>query len=71
MNQHHEKYNSIKNLVIEDLKEEAKELIKTGATNLVGDGYLTDKQYKNMVEYRKKRIKGAKMLLDAFKILKY
>jgi hypothetical protein len=30
MNQHHEKYNSIKNLVIEDLKEEAKELIKTG-----------------------------------------
>ena len=64
-------YLEIKKLVISNLKAEAKDIVNQSVNNWAGDGYMTDIQLKKTIEHRKKLKKGYKMLLEAFKLLKY
>lgn len=64
-------YLKIQKLVIANLKSEAKNIINRPVNNWTGDGYLTDIQLKKATERRKKLKRGHKMLLEAFKLLKY
>lgn len=69
--QEHLSYLKVKELIITDLKAEAKKTTNQRVNNWVGDGYLTDIQLKKEKEQRKKVKKGYKMLLEAFKLLNY
>ena len=69
--QEHLSYLKVKELVITDLKSEAKDIVNQSINNRAGDGYMTDIQLKKEIERRKKLKKGYKMLLEAFKLLKY
>ena len=69
--QEHLSYLKVKELVITDLKSEAKDIVNQSINNRAGDGYMTDIQLKKTIERRKKLKKGYKMLLEAFKLLKY
>ena len=69
--QEHLSYLKVKELVITDLKSEAKNIVNQSVNNWAGDGYMTDIQLKKEIERRKKLKKGYKMLLEAFKLLKY
>ena len=63
-------YRAIKQIVIEQLKEEAKDYCNQALLQS-GDGYLTPKQLKKAKEQRKKLKKGYKQLLESFKLLNY
>ena len=67
----HLSYLKIKELVIADLKSEAKDMVNQPVNNWAGDGYMTNIQLKKTIEHRKKLKKGYKMLLESFKLLKY
>ena len=69
--QEHSSYLKVKELVITDLKLEAKNTVNRPVNNWFGDAYKTDIQLKKTIEHRKKLKKGYKMLLEAFKLLKY
>ncbi len=69
--QQHSSYLKVKELIITDLKSEAKDIVNQPVNNWAGDGYMTDIQLKKRIEHRKKLKKGYKMLLEAFKLLKY
>lgn len=64
-------YLKMQELVIANLKSEAKNIINRPVNNWIGDGYMTDIQLKKETERRKKLKRGHKMLLEAFKLLKY
>lgn len=69
--QEHLSYLKVKELVITDLKSEAKDIVNKPINNWYGDAYMTDIQLKKTIEHRKKLKKGYKMLLEAFKLLNY
>lgn len=69
--QEHLSYLKVKELVITDLKSEAKNIVNQPINNWVGDAYMTNVQLKKTMQRRKKLKKGYKMLLEAFKLLKY
>ena len=69
--QEHLSYLKVKELVITDLKSEAKDIVNQSINNRAGDGYMTDIQLKKTIEHRKKLKKGYKMLLESFKLLNY
>jgi hypothetical protein len=64
-------YRQIVKIVIDDLKQESKTISTTPINNWAGDGYFTEKQLQTITIKRKKRKKGAKMLLEALKLMGY
>ena len=69
--QEHLSYLKVKELVITDLKSEAKNIVNQPINNWAGDAYMTNVQLKKTMQRRKKLKKGYKMLLEAFKLLNY
>lgn len=64
-------YIEIEKIVIAKIKNEAKGYASMRVNNWAGDAYLTNKQLQDSMKYRKRIKKGYKMLLEAFKLLKY
>jgi hypothetical protein len=64
-----QKYNSIEEIVINRLKDEAKEFLETRIGSYTGN--MTKAQYKKHADHLKRMKKGSKMLLEAFRLLKY
>jgi hypothetical protein len=64
-------YEAIKKIVLEDLKNQAKQIATEPVAGWMGSGYLTKTQYNRELASRKKIKKGSKMLLEALKLLKY
>lgn len=48
--QEHLSYLKVKELVITDLKSEAKNIVNQSVNNWAGDGYMTDIQLKKTIE---------------------
>ena len=66
-----QKYDSIKKIVIEDLKNEAKEITTEPVKGWRGSALLNNTEYKRELEHRRRMRKGSKMLLEALKLLNY
>ena len=61
-------YNAIKNIVLDELKEEAKKIANEPVAGWLGSAHLTKTQYNQELAYRKRMKKGSKMLLEALKL---
>lgn len=64
-------YDAIKKIVLEDLKNEAKQIATEPVAGWRGSAHLTKTRYNQELAYRKRMKKGSKMLLEALKLLKY
>ena len=66
----HKPYNDISKIVIANLKEQCEALAARPINWVVGDDTLTSKQYKKALAERKRKQKGAQLLLEACELLK-
>jgi len=64
-------YAQIVKLVVDGLKQEAKTISTQPINNWTGDAYYTEKQLQTIKLKRQKHRKGAKMLLEALKLMGY
>ena len=64
-------YEAIKKIVLEDLKNQTKQIATEPVAGWRGSAHLTKTQYNQELAYRKRMKKGSKMLLEALKLLKY
>ena len=64
-------YAQIVKLVVDGLKQEAKTISTQPINNWMEDAYYTEKQLQTIKLKRQKHKKGAKMLLEALKLMGY